>query len=73
MSKEKECEGKCPYCGSEYFEYISCSNHGDYEEEAYECDGCDREFIQTYSISRYYDYTEYEEIPLDKKTLFDRS
>jgi transposase-like protein len=73
--KESYEEGLCPYCGSEGIEndgYID--NYDDYEEQEWHCVDCKRVFNIVLSIERAYtyDHTEYEEIPLDKRTLFDK-
>ena len=72
---EKSCEGKCPYCesdGIDFGDWIDGDN--EYEVFEYVCNSCGRTFRVVMDIEQIsiYSYTEYEEIPLDKRTLFDK-
>ena len=74
--KTKYCEDECPYCGStdidfDFVDLFDVDGDG-YKTEIWECVSCEREFTKVYNISVEYFETEYKEIPLDEKTLFDK-
>lgn len=69
---EKECEGKCPYCGSDNIDFIEVIE-SDFEwmSEGWHCITCDRNFEIIYDIVTTYGVTQYEEIPLDEQNLWE--
>ena len=72
---EKKCEDKCPYCDSERIEFVEWLNIGEnWKENQWQCMKCGREFITIVDIEHIstYSHTEYEEIPLNERTLFDK-
>ena len=65
-------EGVCPHCNSQDISFEDFSYEGDYEVKYFVCNSCGRKFQETFFVIRQYDYTEYKELSLDDKTLFDK-
>lgn len=73
-TKEKECQGVCPICGSDDIECVEYDqeSYSDSETNFFECLQCKATFYERYTIIREYGFTGYEvEIPLNDRTLFD--
>ena len=71
-TKEKDCQGMCPVCGSVDVEFVDSEQYDNSETDYFECLQCNTKFHEEYAVVRDYRITEYEvEIPLNDRTLFD--
>jgi endogenous inhibitor of DNA gyrase (YacG/DUF329 family) len=66
MNKEKNCKGKCPFCGSEDLEYGVLEIQDELLYYPFTCNDCDKEGEEWYDME--YATTTYTEEPEEIKT-----